>query len=303
MDAKSEQINLFLKVLEGYLTEFNTQERHTIVNESRQNLTDMASKYPDWSVKKIIHALGGPKVIANRYLAEAGKKLHPNHLSIGQGVFLAGGIMAASFALLFIYAVYRFTPLVLVKQDRIQLLGGIIDIDNRLGSFKMGTDFEFRDADYENIFDGSIDIGEDVEDLSLNFDRGQIEIAMSADERFSWNCKLEQEPNDQFLKNEKESLSVNLSQFGGAQCNLKIPSRLKITLTGQSGKVDLVDPANDSYIQLTNGLIALSFNPELKYRVETQVSNGSVDPAFKNLKDEGGIEIKVDLQNGRIQKR
>lgn len=292
-----------LKQVEAFLGELNTQERQ----EALEALRSMMEKYLESSSEKNVLSLfkkiGGPKILANQILLKNNKKLIP----LGLERLHATAIMMLGLALAFIlfltYAIYRFTPIVSVKPERIQLLGGTIDIDSRLGSFKFGSDFEFRESEYENIFDGSLDIEESLEDLSIQFERGQLDIETAEDGKFTWKCKLESEPNDQFFKNEKETLLINLVQYGGGQCVFKVPTQLKLTINGSSGKVDLIDLANDTYVQLANGLVSLSLNPELKYRLDTKVSNGSVDPTFKNLKDEGGIEIKVDLGNGRIQKR
>jgi hypothetical protein len=68
-------------------------------------------------------------------------------------------------------------------------------------------------------------------------------------------------------------------------------------------KIDVIAPPNDLYIQLLNGLVNINPDSELSYRMDLKVQRGMIDRTLLEQNIEDGIEIKVEIENGSIQKK
>jgi hypothetical protein len=304
MSMNEIEIKDFLTKTEAYLTVLDASTRQAQLQEWEQTLRRYAEANPDSDSLRIKRLLGGPRGLANVILLRQGQPLKGTKASSTRQVltwFVLGG--AGLFLLLAAFLWWKFTPLIDVREDRVQMLGGLIDIDGQLGQVKFGDSFEYSDSQYKNLFEGSYEIPtEEVEDLILEFDRGQMELTYTDDNRLSWNCKVTTEPSEGFIRQQKEAVVVSFKHLGGADCSFKLPTRLKHTINGDAGKVDLIAPANDTFVQLGSGLVTVSPDAEATYRFDLRVGQGQVDPALEKLSKEGGIEIKIDVGTGRVQK-
>ena len=135
----------------------------------------------------------------------------------------------------------------------------------------------------------------------IEFDRGQMEITYVDSNRLNWECKISSEPSEGFITQEKELVTISLKKSGGADCTFKLPSKLKYTVNGDAGKVDVIAPANDTFVQLGSGLVGIAPDSEATYRFDLRVGQGTVDDGFRDISQDNGIEIKVDLGTGRVQ--
>lgn len=302
MALTPEEKSDFLSKTSNYLQDCSMEEKNNHLNKLKEYLDSYDKNFPETKISQLKKDLGGPAIVANNLLFQAGKKIqHQESLSIIHYLLILSLVTFIGFTSLIGFVVYRFSPLVSINEDRIQILGGLVDIDSKLGSFKVGDDYQFNQSSYENVFEGALDLSEELEDLSLQFYRGQIEISTTDALKISWDCKLENEPSETFIKEEKEALQIDLKPYGGVDCTLKVPSKLKLTIVGENGKIDLIEPLNDSYINLKNGLVIITPHPEYKYRFDTQIENGLSDDFFKSLNDPNGIEIKVEIENGSLK--
>jgi hypothetical protein len=306
MNGITEQdIQDFLLKTEEFLSDLPLQEREMAMEEWRRQLRDYAQAMPGVDFTRFKMALGGPRGAANFIRL---KQKIPLQYGSGPGIkravvlTTAAGIIA--FVLLLGFLWWKFTPIFSFKEDRVQVLGGLIDIDGQLGQVKFGDNYEFSDSQFKNVFEGTYEIpAESVEDVLIEFDRGQIEISYTPDPRIVWNCKVSAEPGEGFIRQEKEVIIMNLKSVGGTDCEIKVPTRLKHTISGDAGKVDLIAPTNDTFVQLGNGIVLIAPDSENSYRFDLKVGQGLVDPSFAPLSSEDGIEIKVDLGNGSVQKK
>jgi len=305
MSSISEHdIQDFLRKTGEFLTELPLEARELALDEWRQHLRAYAVTNPhtDWTKLKL--TIGGPRGLANMIRLKLGKPLQPHaSANIKRAVLLTLAVSLTVTALLVGYIWWKFTPLLSVEDDRVQVLGGLIDIDGQLGQVKVGDNFEFSETQYKNIFEGTFPVPEAVEDLVIEFDRGQLELSYTPDALVAWNCKISSEPGDGFIGQDKDAVVMNLKSVGGTDCSIKIPNRLKHTISGDAGKIDLVAPSNDTFVQLGNGLVTIAPDSELSYRFDLKAGHGMVDGSFSKMSSENGIEIKVDLGNGQIQKK
>ncbi|MBY0515299.1 MAG: hypothetical protein K2P81_00215 [Bacteriovoracaceae bacterium] len=300
-----QDVQDFLLKTEEFLAELSSDEREEALKNLSQQLHAYAHTMPGADFTKVKMALGGPRGAANFIRLKHKIPLQytsaPN-VKRAVSITLLSGLIA--FFLILGVLWWKFTPILSVKEDRVQVLGGLIDIDGQLGQFKVGDSYEFSDSQFKNVFEGSYEIPpEQVEDVVIEFDRGQLEVSYTQESRLVWTCKVSAEPSDGFIRQEKEVVTMNLKSVGGTDCSIKVPAKFKYTINGDAGKVDIIAPANDTFVQLGNGMVVIAADSELSYRFDLKVGQGIVDPSFKSLSKEDGIELKVELGNGSIQKK
>lgn len=304
-DMSERDIQDFLNKVAVYLEDIPSDIKQPALEEWRSATLGYLRAHQGADIVRIHRLLGGPRVVANSIRLRTGHALKGSRAqSTRQAVAMVLGVGSLFMLVLVGVLWWKFTPILSVEQSRVQVLGGLIDIDNRLGQVKVGDSFEFSDTQYKNVFEGSYDIPDEiVEDVLLEFDRGQMELSYVDSNRISWECKISSEPSDGFITQEKELVTISLKKSGGADCTFKMPVRLKYTINGDAGKVDIIVPANDTFIQLGSGLVLIHPDSELSYRFDIRVGQGMVDPAFAAISQEGGIEVKVDVGTGSVEKK
>ena len=306
MSGMSERdIQDFLAKTEMFLQEMPQSDRQMALEEWRGHLVQYQRNNIGADFLRIKRLLGGPRALANIIRLKHSMPLKGSRAqSTRQAVLLLMGL--ASLVMIMLVGIFwwKFTPIITVEESRVQVLGGLIDIDNRLGQVKVGDSFEFSDSSYKNVFEGSYEIpDEQVEDVLIEFDRGQLEVSYVDANRINWDCKIVSEPSEGFITQEKELITFSLKNSGGSDCTLKLPNKLKYTINGGAGKVDVIAPANDTFVQLGSGLVQIAPDSEASYRFDLRVGQGMVDSAFSTLSQEGGIEIKVEVGTGSVQKK
>lgn len=292
----------FLRKVEEHLTDLPQSERLSALDEWRETFRRYHQAQPQTNTLRLKRLLGGPRGLANiirlqHQLPLKGSPAQTTRQAVL--IIIASGLLM--FCLLIGFIWYKFTPIVSVEQNRLQALGGFIDIDNQLGQLKVGDSFQYSPAQYSNVFEGSYDVSDEVEDVIIEFDRGQMELTYTAQGQLSWSCKTATEPGVEFIKQEKEALTVSMQKAGGSDCTFKLPARLKYTVNGDAGKVDVISPANDTFVQLGSGAVYILPDSELKYRFDLKVGQGTVDDELTRLSKDGGIEIKVDVGTGSVE--
>lgn len=298
------EIQDFLRKTASYLADMPVQERESALEALGSSLRAHRQALPQENFIRTKRLLGGPRGAANFLRLQKRLPLRGSRAqSTRQAMLMVFGSAAIVFLLLVFIFWWKFTPIYSNDNNRVQILGGLIDIDNQLGQVKVGDNYEFSDSQFKNVFEGSYEVPEEVEDVIVGFERGQMQITYTPDQRISWNCKVTDEPSDRFIKQDKEALEIDLRGPKGMDCIFKMPSKLKYTINGDAGKVDLVAPANDTFVQLGSGLVEVAPDSELSYRYDVKVGQGQVQGDFDMASKEGGIEIKVDVGTGNVQKK
>lgn len=300
-----QEVQDFLTKTEIYLADIPMSERQTSLSEWKEKIKDYMEAFPEANFTQLKLDLGGPKVVSNliRFQNKAPLKSYPKHM--GTKIILLIFSMAI-FTLVstvgFLW--WKFTPIFSTNDERTLVLGGLIDIDRQLGQVKVGDTYDFSESNYKNIFEGTYEVPiNSTEDIALEFDRGQLEVSFTDETRITWSCKVSTEPSDTFIKQETELVTVSLRGIGGSDCNFKIPSKMKYTISGDEGRINVIAPPNDTFIQLGNGSVNLYPDSEQSYRYDLKVSQGIIDPYFDEQTIADGLEIKVELINGTIQKK
>lgn len=300
-----QEIQDFMTKIESYLEDMPISERQSSLLEFKNKLSAYRDTYPDHNFTKLKMSLGGPQLVANQMRFDKNFLLRSiPQQRLNRFALLFFGLCFLTFSSLVGVIWWKFTPFYSSNEEKTVILGGLIEIDRQLGQMRVGDTFDFGETTYKNIFEGTFEVPtSSTEDVTLEFDKGQMELVFTQDSRITWNCKVSNEPSDSFIKQEKELVTVSLRGVGGAECVFKLPSRLKYIVSGDSGKLDIIAPPTDILVQLTNGIVALSPDTELSYRFDLNVENGFVDPQLRDISVEDGIEIKVELSNGSVQKK
>ena len=301
---KQKILNNYLFELEKSLMDIGPVDRSNIVVEIHEHIQEALQKYPEQSISEILNDLGHPQKVANHYRLNKGLKLfkparHPilKWLSISF-------ISMFAFSLLFIgVLVWKFTPVFELDEDKgkVILLGGLIDINTISGKAKIMDQYHFSENNYTNQFDGSIDFPRsETDEVVVNFNSGIFNFTTADTDKLSWNCKLDTPPTKDFL-NQGDTVEIDLEDFEGANCDIQIPSNLKLTVDGKDAKITVTDSEFDTYIEMKNGQVHFSPNPEVDYNYELKVKNGTMDK-FNSIESKDAFEIKIFIENGSILK-
>ena len=293
----------YLLELENRLKALGPSERSKIVYETYQHVLESKQKFPEKTIDEILSDLGPADLLANHHLLDKGQRTfrankHP-FLKWITGIFF-GSI--AFFCLIIGLLIWKFTPVFKIdeKTQRVVILGGLIDVNGISGKIKVGDTYQFVQNKYTNQFNGSMDIPkEEFDELIVNFKSGTIDIRSSLNSTLSWDCQLELPPNKDFVNVGTDIVEIDLEKTGGSSCQIEVPPHLKLTVDGKEGQVTLTEPDNDSFVEIKNGNVALSPNPELDYKYDLKVDNGTIGEFF-NSENDSAIEIRVNITNGSI---
>jgi len=303
--SKNTILDQYLHEITKHLQDVSPVDRSSIIIEINDHISESLEKYPEQNLAEILDDLGEPSKVANHYRLNKGLRLfkpdkHPliKWLSI---TFISG----FSIFLLFIgVMVWKFTPIFEVdeKQGKILFLGGLIDINGTSGKVKIMDQYHYTDNNYSNQFDGAIDFPKDeTDELVVNFKTGLFNFSNSPDNKLSWNCKLDSPPTDSFLNTSTDSVEIDLESFEGANCDIKVPANIKLTVDGKNGTIKIEDSEYDTFIEMENGLVRFSPNPEVDYTYDLKVTKGRVDD-FISRKSNDSYEVKIFIENGMITK-
>ena len=295
----------YLKELEETLKELNPSQRAKIIHETHEHLHQVRQNYPDKSIAQILEDLGPAEKLGNHHLLDNNLKTYKpkrspliKWLSIG----FVGSISA--FFIFIIVLVFKFSPLYQLDEEkqRLIILGGLIDFNMGSGQYKVFDQYQFvPNNNFSNQFNGSIDVPrQEFDELVIIFKSGTLDIKTSVDRRLMWNCKLEKAPGEDFINMGKDIIDIDLEKTGGANCEILIPSELKLTIQGDSGQINLTEPEYDTFIELTNGNTIIRPSPEIEYKYNLKVKNGTVDKVPASTDNPDAYEIRVNTDNGKI---
>lgn len=297
--------------LESYLARLNkalgpisVSDRADIITEIKSHILDVQEKNPDQPLAKTLDSLGEPESVANRYLLERGLKPGKparspviKWLTVG---FL--GTFTVACATLVIL-VWRFSPIISIDEenDRVSLLGGMIDVDGKAGTVKVGSTFIHEDEE-SNRFEGAKAIVEgQIQEIRVPFSNGKMEILPSVDNQIRWRCKVHGPEHPAEIQEDKTSFTLNLEKAHAAKCDLELPKKVRTVITGANGKLEIIRPQNDLDISLSNGKVTIAPDEKKQYNFDMKVTNGYVEKFVSSTGPES-INIKVTLANGTIKR-
>ncbi len=332
--ATDSRLEAYLSQLDRALGPIPVSERSEIITEIKSHILSAKEKDAQASLESLMHSLGEPESVANRYLIERGLK--PGKPSKSPMIkWLVIGFLG-TFALILLFglvALWKFSPIFSIdeKADRVTVLGGLIDIDGKKGSVKIGPNIISGGGKGVDLnIDGaeghikitqkgltgkiSADFGDKftlagermlpstVTKVRGLFKNGRFRLQPSEDDHLSWTCSSKTKLTHDIEKSGSEFV-LDLSKVPDSSCVLTAPKNLTIEVRGENGEIILENPANNTFAKLANGQVTLDLDKGEKFHFDLKVKQGVTD-SFDDLKAAAGSktakEIKIEVGNGQI---
>jgi hypothetical protein len=306
------KIENYLTILERSLKQLPVSERAEIVTEIKSHILSALEREPGGSVENVLHALGEPETVANRYLAERGHAFVKPSISPIVKWLVIGFLGTFGLLLFFVGALaFRFSPLVHIdgEKERVTLLGGMVDIDGvketvRIGGLQVSDDDEGSGWRWSGtktrqvIGKKLVATGSDTT-LMISAANAKLQIGNSTQGEFSWDCHIEKDKPDPVVSEKGHQLVFDLTSLMGVKCELLVPEKHALSIRVRNGKVDIAKPRSNLDVSVTNGKLSLDPDPALKYRYDLQITNGKKD-AFESSDSPDALLIRADVSNGKI---
>lgn len=297
--AKLEE---YLSRLDRLLSSISVSEKAEIITEIKSHVLEAMERENAQDPGKVLLALGEPEQVASKYLLERGLKPQrpPKHpvlkwVTIG---FLGTVTLIMTFSLILLW---KFTPLISVDDtnDRVMILGGLIDVNGNKGSVKVGPMSIHDDSEYGK-FKGTMPLDlTKIRNFEIAFRNAKIDLSNSDQGLLAWECVGV--GSEHFIRKEKDEVKVDLTTGSYPKCSLKIPAGIWVSVFGNNGKLGIEKPHFNLKIQMDNGVVKLSPDSNKKYKFSNSIVNGKSD-YFESSASKEAIVISVSLINGRISK-
>lgn len=283
----------YLATLDRVLGPIPVSDRADIVMEIKSHVLAALDRDPQASLDSVLEALGPAEVVANRYLIERGLKPSKPPVSPVVKWLVIGFLGTAALVITAIVVLtMHFSPLIRVNEDeeRVTLLGGLVEVQGE-GNLRFGAAGKFTGESEVAFAPG--------ESVAVAFSNGKIGISTAKGERLEWRCKG-LGSNEPAMEDRNGVKTLNLEDFLGVKCNLKVPKDVKFQLQGNNGKVSLKRPRFSVEAALVNGKVNVTPAEGERYTYEFQVKTGLADhpPSDTNPK----YSLKIAVGNGKISK-
>ncbi|MEK6705436.1 MAG: DUF1700 domain-containing protein [Bdellovibrionota bacterium] len=291
----------YLSKLEKTLGPISVSEKAEIITEIKSHVMEAMDREGAKDAGSILASLGEPEQVANRYLLERGLKPQkpPKHpilkwVTVG---FLGTVGLVMVFVLILLW---KFTPIIIrvdEQNDRVIILGGLIDVNGSADSVKVGS---IHVSDRNNGFVGSMPFDPaQIKSLEITFINAKIELANSNEKKFEWDCSGSKPDN--FITQGKDRVKFSLSEGHQSKCAFKIPAGSSVSVGGVNGKVYIDKPHFALSIRMDNGKVDFSPDPVNKYKFVNSVVHGKMD-SFDSSDVKDAINISIAIKNGKILK-
>jgi hypothetical protein len=284
------ELNSFLKVIENYLLDLSIMDKSNILTELSQELYN----------KDLIDL--NPLEVANNKRISHGHKLYIDKQKPSFGRFLIKAflVMLSIFIIFISFLIWKFTPLMKIdeKNNRVIILGGLIDIDAKAGKFKIMQDYHFTEAQYKNDFQASIPLDPNMKSIAIDFSSGLFTIKTAKDNLLNIDCKLSTPPHVDMIDQTVDQIKISFKDINGS-CEVEIPKDLELTIEAETAHITLVNPEFHTDLNLNTGNIDLDINPEIKYQYNLKVKNGNY-PRHLSSKNNSGYKMNLKLGTGNI---
>ncbi len=284
--------------IEHYLRQLDRELRGLPVSQRAEIITEIKSRLANLENPE---DLGSARAVAATYLTAHGVRAPQTRkwvkrLAIGTVVFF-GLIIFAGMS-----AIWYFSPLVKVdeKHGHISLLGGLIDVDERIGKIKIG-DLEVNGNLHDDVeVKGESDITAQVRAIKIPFNTAKLDLATAVGQKISWDCRATSMVAPD-LAVAAGVLTLNLDKLNLAKCTVSIPAGLSTEVKGVNGHMDVVSPSGPLSITLDNGKVNIKPDPKKVYDFEVRVKNGLQD-FFPRSNAREAVKVKVSVVNGMVKK-
>lgn len=306
-----ESLNQYLNRLDRALGKISVGDRSEIITEIKSHVLEAQAQNPEQGIDSILASLGEPENVANRYLIERGiqpgkpsKSPIVKWLTIG---FL--GTFALSIFAAFLL-IWKFSPLLSVNDEtgRVVILGGLIDVNEKMGTLKIGDMEVNEDGNISGEFltlSGEFDpTPSKLSAVHFDFSNGKAEFAPSSNKMIHWKCKHWGKANSAKIEPQGSQFHFDYSNAKSVKCEIRIPQKLSLNIKGANGKVELEKIQSSTQIEIANGKVSIDPDSNISYQYDLQVNNGKIDsfPSSDPSDSRKRIKISVRMNNGKIQR-
>jgi hypothetical protein len=285
-----QNINTYIKAIEKNLNDLSLVDKSRIINEIHQEITNNPALMND-----------APLVMANQKREAMGfTKFDPaKQTSVFRFMMKSFGVLMIAFILIIGLLVWKFTPLLRVDEEnnRITILGGLIDIDAKAGKFKIGNDYHFSEPKYKNDFQAKFPVGK--QDIIFEFESGKFKLTTSETNELVVNCKLATLPKPKMVSQTQSEIKVDFAGIKGSSCDLEVPENANISLVGDAASLTVNSPKFNLDALIDNGTVGIQPIREINYQYDLSVVNG-ITGNFDITQGAGTYKISVKMQNGSI---
>jgi hypothetical protein len=279
------KIETYLTSLEKALRALPVSDRADIVTEIKSHILSAMERDPTTPVGEVLSAMGEPETVANRYLAERGQTFVKPPVSPMVKWVVIGFVATIGMLILFSTMVlFRFSPLIEVKDNRVKLLGGLIDVDD--------------DSAPSRTFKGHHHLEDDKRPLSIIAVNSKFDLHNSQDD-FRWECKTSNSSKPMGIRGDENGLTMDLSAYEGIKCDFYLPEKHPINIEFTNGKIDVEKPHYDLTLKGANGKIDFEADSNSAYKYNLNVKVGKLDK-FSSSDKADAYKIKMQLDNGLI---
>lgn len=303
------KIEYYLSQLDRELQSLTVSERAEIVTEIKSHIRESLASESPKPIDVLLHDLGSPRQVAERYLVSKGKPQAPPKRTGRMFKWLAIGTVGF-FALIFfagIMAAIYLRPLVHVDEakGRVTLFGGLIDVNEEIGEVRVGDLVVNNDLKESVRVRGEESMaGKNIHVINIPFNTASIEVKHGTTDQFSWSCKAasadETAPQ---LQTEVTAgvMTLNLDKLNLAKCEIELPMGMASQFRGVNGHMEVDQPFSNMEIAIDNGKVNIHPDPSKTYDFEVKVKNGLKD-FFPRSKQKDAVKVKVSVVNGMVKK-
>lgn len=288
-----KEITPYLKEVEKYLVDLPIHDRNKIISELNSQISENTEilKQPSF-------------ITANNKRTQHGfenYEMKKQGSSFGKTIFRTFAFMFVCFLIFLGFLMWKFSPLLKIDEEnqKITILGGLIDIDGEAGRFIIGDEVHFTVSNYTNDLTGSIEAKE-IQSVVLAFESGSFDIEANETNEITFECKLSSPPTADMLQENIESVEINFEDLDGSNCTFKIPQNIKFIAKGQTANFELNRPIFDIDLEFATGNVNISPNAQRTYFYDLNVATGNISDFESSPNNTAEHSIRVKLDTGNI---
>jgi hypothetical protein len=199
--------------------------------------------------------------------------------------------------------IFKFTPVIEIDENhqRIQIFGGLIDINGDEGLIDFGKDILKPATGHSEVGTLAIDRSR-IHVLKIPFNNGTMTFKTSPDKKLAWSCRVAGMKKRFHLISELgDTVVMNLDHSAGAECTISIPQGLSVAIDGGNAKVNVEKPLFNVNLKVANAKVGLSPVEGQAYKYDIKVAVGKSDP-FTDSAGAPVYSITINIENGVVNK-
>lgn len=297
----NNQIELYLAEIEKLLWQLPASTRSNAIVNLKKHIDQDLQNNPGKKVNEVLVNQGAAEYVAKRLLLDHNLDIKkPKKRSFFKWLMIAvfGFFMLGFLSIGLI--IWKFTPLISIneKDQRVQILGGLIDINEEQGNFKLGGSINI-DNGTSQTFSGIRDLEDlNIQKIMLELDNAHLKVSNSKDRQLSYNCNSNSAPK---IIEEIDTIVFDLKKADSSNCKFTIPKGSAFKVIANNGNFTFNEVQNPIIMKAKNGKIQFIPKSESKYQYNLSIENGKIDD-FKNSNDSAAYKIEMSLNNGVISK-